>query len=172
MRMPQALLAPESSRNRAPKQDQVSEVTTALHVPSKSNNLSLISKITSKDPSSDVKAIKRKQSDISQQEEIVSKRKRVRSPDSVQNHQRSPSPQQTELLNKDLNHMLSYTSAHNVPKPVSFSVDMYDASGSQAKSGSQRSVSNKPSSSSDDQCLMEKDSTSPKSPESLMDFRL
>ena len=160
--MPQASPTPSSSRDRFPNQDQgsVSEVTAALHVPSESNNLSLISK--TKDLSDDVKTVKRKLSNISQ--EVVSKRKRVPSEDGVHNHESAYSLQPSSPLNKDLSHMLSQTS---VQEPISCAVEMHDVS---AKSGSGTSVSNKGPSSSGNQRLMEKDFASQRSLKSSANF--
>lgn len=166
--MPPALLTPESSRDGAPKSDQasVSEVTIALHVPSESNDLSLVSKAISEDLSGDVRAIKRKQSDISQGE-AVSKRTRVHSQDSVQNNQCAPSPQHT--LNKDLSHMLSHTPACDVQEPI---FEMYDTLGPQVTSESGTFAPNEGPSSSENQCLVEKDLTSDETPESLTNSSL
>ncbi|KAF8808330.1 hypothetical protein BYT27DRAFT_7137453 [Phlegmacium glaucopus] len=159
LRMPQVSIAPPSSRDRALNHGQASEVTTALHVPSESNNLSLVSKTTSKDLSGDVRTIKRKQSDISP-EEVLSKRKRVPSQNSVQNHPRAISPQHTRPLNKDLGHMLSQTPAGNVQEPISFDALVKSCSGP---------MSNEAPSSSGDQRLM--DFTSQRSPESPTYFK-
>jgi len=125
-------------------------------------------KITSKDLSGDVRTIKRKQSDISQ-EEVVSKRKRVPSQNSVLNHQRAPSPQPTRPLNKDLSHMLSQTPAHHVQKSTSFA-EIYNALGSQLSSGPGTSASNEAPSSLENQSLAEKDFVSQRSREPSTNF--
>jgi hypothetical protein len=135
-----------------------------LHVLSESNNLSLLSKTTTKDLSGDATTVKRKQSDISQ-EEGVSKRKRFRGQDNVQDHQGAPS----SPSDKELSHVMSSrTPTSNVlEQPISFAIEMHDTSGPQVKLGHEANdEANEVPSSSENQ-RMEKDSISP---ESSMNF--
>jgi hypothetical protein len=164
--MPQDLVT-SISQDRVPEHDQasVSEVITALHIPGESNNLSLVSKTTKDLSGDDATTIKRKQSDMSQ-DEVVSKRKRRGSQNNVQNHQRSPSSQHTRPLNKELNHMLS--PAGNVQRPIAFAAEVYD----EVKPGSGVTMSNEAPSGSGNPHLMEKDSTPDESPELPTNFNL
>lgn len=143
--MPQALVT-SISQDRVPEHDEasVSEVITALHIPSESNNLSLASKSTKDLSGDDATTIKRKQS----QDEVVSKRKRL---GSQNNYQRPLLSQHTKPFNKELNHMLS--PAGNVQRPIAFAAEV--------KSGMSKEVP----SGSGNQRLMEKDFTHAESPE-------
>ena len=100
----------------------------------------------------DATTIKHKQSNLSSQEVI-----RLRSQDSVQNHQQAPSPQHTRALNKEL------SPAGNVQEQILFTAEMYDA-GPQVKSAPGTSLS------SENQHLVEKDVANHGSPESSTNF--
>jgi hypothetical protein len=107
-------------------------------------------KIFLEDLSGDATTIKHKQSDLSSEEGVMGG-KRLRSQDSVQNHQRPSSPQHTRPLNKEL--------SPAVQEQILVAVEMYDA-GPQVKSASGTSLS------SENQHLVEKDFASHGSPES------
>jgi hypothetical protein len=131
LKTPQPLVTLASSRDRR-DQASVSEVI-ALHVPSESDILSLLLKITIEGLSGDATTIKHKQSDLSQEEGV--RQKRLHSQNSVQNHQ----PPSHQPLNKEL------SPAGNVQEPILSAVEMYDA-GPQEKStfGATLSSENQP----------------------------